>query len=304
MALDNTLKQVRLRISKIEFVITKLSTTSFIKSSMELLRYKCFQDDFMSKLDVNDYLFCCENGVFDFTTGVFRDGQRNDMLSTCCNNKFPIIENMNDEESTEFEKHQNDLDSFFKQVFVRDDLRGNMIDFLSSMLIGGNLDQVFVIWSGSGRNSKSKLNNMFIKMMGDYSVTLEPSYICGKRPASGAADPETAMLVGKRALSVNEPNEGDRLNVGTVKCRTGDEESTTCRGLFRDPFAFKIKATLYMLCNKLIRIGKADDEGIWRRVKCFPFESYFCDSTRIPDPENEYEFSNNIMDTGFIIEIM
>jgi P4 family phage/plasmid primase-like protien len=120
---------------------------------------------------------------------------------------------------------------------------------------------------------------------GEYTIKFPVTLITGKRAASGSANPELARGRGARFASLQEPDGGERINVGHMKELTGGDK-IMARPLYKDPFEYKPQFKMVLCCNDLPKVPP-DDEGTWRRLRVVAFTSKFTDS---PDPENPNEF--------------
>lgn len=242
-----------------------------------------FQDaTFMSELDSNPYLLGFENGVYDLAEGVFRDGRPEDRVSLSTGIDFPDVE-LDLEDPVVLE-----ILDFFQQVFPDEPLREYTLTLLASFLQGTNPDEKFHVFTGVGGNGKSKLMELFEMVMGEYAFKFPISLLTKGRAASGAANPEVARTRGKRFGCFQEPDEGERINVGLMKELTGGDKILV-RALYSEPFEFKPQFKLVLCCNHLPKIP-SDDEGTWRRMSVVEFLSRF---VRNPDPSNRYEFSRD-----------
>ena len=61
------------------------------------------------------------------------------------------------------------------------------------------------------------------------------SALCSRRGASNAADPELAMLRGRRFVAFSEPSKDEPINVGKLKEWTGGD-TIQCRELYKGSY--------------------------------------------------------------------
>lgn len=239
-----------------------------------------FQDStFMSELDANPYLLGCENGVYDLAEGVFRDGRPEDRVSLTTGSDFPDVEFDLEDPTVQ------EILEFFTQVFPIKAVREYVLILLSSFLQGTNPDEKFHVFTGTGGNGKSKLIELFEMVMGEYAFKFPISLLTKGRAASGAANPEVARTRGKRFGCFQEPDEGERINVGLMKELTGGDKILV-RALYSEPFEFKPQFKLVLCCNHLPKIP-SDDEGTWRRMSVTDFISKF---VKNPDPSQPHQY--------------
>ena len=85
--------------------------------------------------------------------------------------------------------------------------------------------------------------------------------------------PELARTQGARLCSMQEPDSGQKLNVGLMKELTGGDK-ITARALYGDPVEFKPQFKMVLCCNDKPGLPP-NDEGTWRRVRLTEFQSKF-----------------------------
>ena len=258
-------------------VIKKLKSTCFKNSIIEECKHLFYDKDFIDNLDENRDLICFNNGVYDLSKMQFRDGTQKDYLSLCTNTDY--------KEYDPKDKSLIELNKYFEQVFIDEDIREYVKLLLCSYIQGHTPDEKFHIWTGTGANSKSKLIELFSNALGGYAGIFPVSLLTQKRSACGVASPEMAKAKGKRFMTFSEAEEGDQIRVGLMKELTGGD-LITARPLFKEPIEFKPQFKLLLTCNKLPHIPSSDG-GTWRRLRVVPFKSKF---TSKPDPTKKNEF--------------
>ena len=148
-----------------------------------------------------------------------------------------------------------------------------MWQHLASSLKGTNENQVFNIYTGSGRNGKSKLVELLSLVLGDYKGTVPITLITQKRQTIGGASPEISQLKGKRFACMQEPSANLTINEGIMKELTGGDPLSG-RALYCDTVTFIPQFTLVVCTNHLFDI-KSTDDGTWRRIRVCDFQSKF-----------------------------
>ena len=141
----------------------------------------------------------------------------------------------------------------------------------------------FTCTHNCGGNGKSKLMELFTLTVGEYATKFQISLLCGKRPQATAPIPEVANSKGKRLAYLEEPSEGERINVGLMKEYTGGDK-IKARTLFKEPVEFKPQFKMLLLCNDLPKVPP-HDRGTWRRMEVVEFGSKF-----VENPKEEGEF--------------
>lgn len=173
----------------------------------------------------------------------------------------------------------------FKIERVNDDnYYGFAIDNNHRYLIRGN-----IVTHNTGSNSKSKIKELFTNCLGDYTINFPITMLTSKRPKSNSATPEIAQSAGKRFGYFDEPDEGQRINVGLMKGLTGGD-IIKARALYKEPVEFKPQFKLVLLCNDMPTVP-AHDEGTWRRICVIQFLSKFVDN---PTKPNEFKRDNKL----------
>ena len=188
----------------------------------------------------------------------------------------------------EHKLHIAEITDFINQLFPDPVLRDYMWDHMASILIGGNPDNVFNIYTGSGCNGKSVFVELLENCLGDYKGTIPITLVTQKRTGIGSATPEIAKLKGLRLAVMQEPSKGDKLNEGMLKELTGGDE-IQARALFQEPITFRPQFKLAVCTNELFDIEVRDD-GTWRRLHVNPFDAKFLDKPYDDQrfPKNEY----------------
>ena len=266
------------QISKISAVIKKLKSIPFKKQVFEECELLFYVEDFEAELDIKTSLIGFENGVYDLENGLFRDGISEDYIKFSTRiNYLPDFDN--------FHCQVQEVRAFLHQILPVKEEREYAVRLLSSFLDGEIKGQKFHLWSGSGGNGKSKLIELFQKTFGDYTTTFPSSLLTKTRAAAETASPHLAAAKGKRFSVLQEPEKGEKLNIGLMKELTGGDK-ITARGLHRDPIEYYPQFKIVLTCNNKPDVTEVDD-GTWRRIRNLEFRSKFVDT---PDPNNEFEF--------------
>jgi len=237
-----------------------------------------YDEKFEEKLDQNTYLIGFENGVYDLKSNIFRNGCPDDYVSKTVGYEY-------NPKFTENDKIIKDIEKFFKSVQPEEDMRLYILCYCASLLEGGNKDQKFMIWTGSGSNSKGTLIELLDHTLGNYYSTLPVTLLTQKRKGTSNATPELADKFGKRVLTLQEPEEDDKINIGFMKELTG-QDKIMARPLYREPFYYVPLFKLILCCNK--RPGmSSDDGGTWRRVRVIDFSQKFVDKPTLPNEQKK-----------------
>ena len=246
-----------------------------IKECSKLL----YDKNFISKLDQDNYLIGFNNGVYDLKNGIFRDGLPEDMVSKTVGYDYIKFKRE--------DKIIKDIERFIESIQPEKDMRTYLMTYCASFLEGSNKDQIFMIWTGSGSNGKGSLIDLLDRTFNSdpdgYYGVLPPTVFTQKRGSSSGATPELADKVGKRIISLQEPEGDDKINVGFMKNITG-QDKIEVRGLYCDPFQFTPQFKIFLVCNdNKPEIKDYSDEGTWRRVRVIDFGIKFTSNPQKPN---------------------
>ena len=279
----NTLSSKLKKCSNICLILKKTAhKNNIMRECCELF----YDKNFFNKLDQNPFLLSCENGVIDFKPKdggktVFRKGRPEDYLSLNTHLEYKALELCD-------KATQKEIKNFMHQLFPKEELYNYMWDHLASTLLGTNQNQTFNIYTGEGRNGKSKLVELMALVLGDYKGTVPISLITQKRGSIGGVSPEIAQLMGKRYAVMQEPTKGDKINEGIMKEITGGDPITG-RLLFKDSITFTPQFKLSVCTNNLFDIN-SNDNGTWRRIRVCPFESLFTENPYTEHSKKEFPY--------------
>lgn len=274
---DPNKERVANLIKKAGSISNKLREVEFKNKIMREAMDAFVDSKFVNNLDCNNDLIGFENGVYDLGLMEFREGRPEDYISLSTGIEY--IEYDDDDEVVQ------EIYEFFKQVLPIKRVRKYVLKLLASFMNGSVKDEKFHIWTGSGGNGKSKVIELFQNALGQYCCTLPHTIITRKKQASGSAAPELFNAKGRRLAALNEPDDNEKIMVGSMKEMSGGDKIQV-RGLYRDPVEFKPQFKMLLLCNHLPSMP-SEDEGTWRRVRLVEFSSVF---THNPDPEKPHEF--------------
>lgn len=268
---------------KYQTISEKLRHTGFKKQVLEEAKYLFYNPNFMDYLDESTNLIGFENGVLDLETMKFRDGSPDDYISLSTkvdyvpwNEKHPIAKKIR---------------QFLKEILPIDSVREYFLTVLSTCLSGENKEEKFYIESGTGSNGKSLVFAIVREALGEYYISCPVQMLTKKRNASNQASPELAMLKGKRCGIYQEPDNGEKLNVGLLKELTGNDVMMV-RGLYSEPIQLKFQLKFFLQCNDLPNVP-SQDGGTWRRIRLIAFISKFIEQPN-PNKKHQYKIDYNL----------
>jgi len=262
-----------------------------------------YDKEFNEKLNDQKHLIGFENGIYDLNNSIFRGGLPSDYVSLSTGITLPVVTSdlpINIDDLIEESKCIDDydvlnyaLDDFLEKVFPIEEVREYTMRFLSSCLSGEIREEKFYFWTGSGGNGKSKLIELIDFTLGDYSRSMDVSFLTTKRGSSSSASPELENIKSARFVYMSEPEKNDLIYVGKLKQMTGGDKMTT-RALFKGTTQFKPQFKIALMCNDLPQLG-GNDGGIWRRIEVVKYISKFTDNERHVDHKrNQYLADNQL----------
>ncbi|WP_326683036.1 DNA primase family protein [Streptomyces sp. NBC_01237] len=220
-------------------------------------------------LDADPYVLCTPAGVVDLRSGVLRvpdpDRDFHSRSTSIGPRRMPTPR----------------WDRFLTDTFGDDDQGAEMIRFLH-LLLGYSLTgdvgaQVMPFLFGSGKNGKSVLLDVLIKLLGDYADAAPPGFLMA-RPFEGHPT-DLAELHGRRVIVCSEVKPGDRFDEARVKLLTGGDR-IKARRMRQDFFSFAPTHKLWLLGNHRPEVGTGG-YAFWRRMRLIPFERVVSDHRKI-----------------------
>ena len=284
---DDCYDSLRKRSNKLGDLCVLLKKTTWKNNIMREAKELFYDKDFLNKLDQNPYLLCFNNYIIDFKKQEYRIGHPEDYISKCTNIDYIPLEKIKDKSIID------EVNEFMKELFPIEELRKYMWEHLSSTLIGYNDNQTFNIYTGSGRNGKSKLVDLMSKVLGSYKATIPITLVTQKRNNIGSTSSEIVQLMGVRYAVMQEPCKGEKINEGIMKEITGGDPIQG-RALFKEAVTFIPQFKLAVCTNTLFDI-KSNDDGTWRRIRVCDFISKFLenpyeDEDKFPKSEYPYQY--------------
>jgi P4 family phage/plasmid primase-like protien len=224
-----------------------------------------------AELDQQPYLLNCPNGVVDLRTGTLLEHQREFLLTKLCPVAYdPTAEcprflkflhwAMGENPDADLSEHTVRLVSFLQRAFGY------------SLCSDISQEAFFVLFGRSGKNGKTTLLNLFRDVVGkDYGGQLLIDTVMSSKNQDATMRADLADLRGMRFVQTSEVDKEQKLDEAKIKYITsGMRTIKSCRK-YENPIEFLATHKLWMDCNYRPRV-RGVDEGIWRRLKCVPFE--------------------------------
>ena len=185
------------KLFKIDSVLKRLDTSDYIAKIIKFAEWifgkSTIFGDLINRLDTNSYLIGFPNGVYDLEKMVFRKTECKDFISVIMNYDYK-----SDVDQTAMSA----VESFLESIMPDNDDRHYLLKLLSSGLLGQNPDELFHIFTGSGRNGKSKLAELIKLTLGEYYESISSSFLSSKITSPEQATPHLVKLKQKRLSSV------------------------------------------------------------------------------------------------------
>jgi len=235
-------------------------------------------------IDKNPWLLACANGVVDLRSGKFRPGKPDDYLLKAVPHDWKGI----DCPAPKFEAFlQSALDGPSDLPDeARTEYRDSIIAFVRRVLgygvTGLNIEHVFLVFNGAGRNGKGILVETLRYVLGTLAGPIAAEMLLdqGRARSSSGPTPDILELKGMRIAFASETDEGRRFAPGQVKWYSGGD---TLKGRYpHDKRGTEFEPThlLILLTNNLPH-APGDDFAFWNRLKLIPFLYSFVAE---PDP--------------------
>eukprot|EP00798_Chlamydomonas_sp_ICE-L_P024919 gene24919-biopygen19344 len=126
-----------------------------------------------------------------------------------------------------------------------------MASFLQRLLgygITGEVrEEIFPIWTGSGRNGKGLLTQALQQLLGAYYKEMNCAIISDSRVCSNI-DAERAKLIGARLAVFNELKDGEKLKTNEVQLLTGGD-GFPAKALYKDPVTVQPRHLAILVTN-------------------------------------------------------
>lgn len=208
------------------------------------------------QLDADPWLLNCPNGTLELRTGHLRSHRREDFLT-----KMTAAPYDPDARSAVF-------DTFLEGAIPDKGARDYAQSFAGYCLTGSTREEVFVFGRGPAGGGKSTFTEGLRRTWGDYATSAAFGAFLAKKPSDGPRE-DIARLAGARLVTSVETRDGQRLAEGMVKLLTGGD-TVAARRLYERTFEF-VPAFKLLLASNYRPHARADDDGLWRRLRELPF---------------------------------
>jgi len=262
--------------------ITKLSSKNHITDCSKL-----YLNNKDIEFDTKPYLFCFKNKVWDLTKGEFIIPNPLDYMTITCGYNY--------EEDEEIETKLIQMDKLLSTIFPVKEEKDYFCRVLSTAMCGIQIEKLFIL-NGNGRNGKGVIDELTMKMLGNYGLDANISIITDKR--KGGANVEMSELNKKRLLVFKEPPEDATMNMSTIKDITGSG-IINARTIYKDKTDTELTNTTFLEVNKRLEIASKISNADIDRIVDILFRSTFKSKSKLETLEKqlgeipEYNYEGN-----------
>jgi putative DNA primase/helicase len=228
------------------------------------------------ELDAKPLLLPTKNGVLDLETGVLRPGRQEDLLLKATPVEWTGI----DAPCPEWEKA-------LMEIFSGNE---DLVEYIQRLfgyaITGLNVEHIFPVFHGQGRNGKTMIMETLCKVMGELAAPIQSDLLLDQGRARGSSGP-SPDLMGLKGLHIavaSETDQGRKISPSRTKWITGGDEIVARSPHDKYETKFTPTHTLFLLTNNKPH-APAEDFAFWERVHLVPFLVSFVD--RNPEAENE-----------------
>ena len=247
----------------------RLQNQNGIQAMLELAKSEPGMTETQSCFDMNPWLICVHNGVYDLKAARLMPHDPSQLHSRSVN--ASVIEGA---VCPTFEK-------FIDDIFLGDkDTIKYVQRFLGYCLTAVVSEDKMAFAYGIGANGKSVLANVMQEVLGTYCMTAPASLLEVQKASTGPRS-DVARIAGARLVLANETNEGKPWDSQIIKQLVSTERIAT-RFLYGEYFEFEPSSKIFVRGNHKPTIQDSGD-GMWRRLDLWPFERQFAESERDPE---------------------
>lgn len=276
-------------------LIKKINNKNFKDSLCGELKVHYHDEKFNVFKNTNQFLFAVQNGVLDFRSGrgILRPGKPEDYITRVSNVEFNGNFDWNHTKVKEVMKYMG-------QVFRSKALKEYVLELIASVMISGNQNKIFPIFTGNTNNSKSKFVELINNTFGQHSGTLPTALLVDKPTGADQASPSLVASLGAKVVFLQEPDATkDRIRSGNVKYITGNDKIW-----FRDLFqkgeeAIEKDVTFVpiLVTNAIPEIQDCQP-AIWARTRIICFDSTWTEDAPVRE-EDQYREGKFPLDPYF-----
>jgi phage/plasmid-associated DNA primase len=262
----------------VPFVIAqKLLDDATLSRLVRTATYFFHDKNFYTRQDANRRIIRFQNGVYDATdpnNHFFRDGYPEDYCTYTTGINYVDYGDPVNRHRREWK----DMLSFINQIHPDQEVRDCWLKVMGISSMGDNPEEMLPVFKGTTRAGKSKGNLLITGALGTYVDVMNSTVATRGRTDSSAASPDIAMMVKKRIIFVQEPEQSETLYVGKLKEYSG-RDPIYWRDLYSKPATGIPQWTIVLVSNHDPKLSAQDrrDKAWWERCIVIPYGSYFGD---------------------------
>eukprot|EP00798_Chlamydomonas_sp_ICE-L_P010893 gene10893-biopygen10959 len=235
---------------KVATLINYVMSYRGVTNAMALAGPLLMDETFEQRLDSNRHLIGIKGGsVVDLRTGQKRQRVAEDMV----HNELDVTYDNNNDNQATTTMMTNAARAEWMHRIVEKIMGGDedMARFLQRLLgyatTGEVREEVFPIWTGSGRNGKGLLTQALQQLLGAYYKEMNCAIISDSRSCTNI-DAERAKLIGARLAVFNELKSGEKLKTNEVQLLTGGD-GFPAKALYKDPVTIQPRHLAILVTN-------------------------------------------------------
>jgi len=273
---DFNMKEFKKKVSDFENEYLKkiksLTTTTYIKTLINLFTHKITDNSFIDKINMNNkFLIPLIDCNYNINTKKTEERKGDQNFTKCFNIDRETFKNSKDDE-----ENYKIVDDFFLSIANNNIEKKEYLQKIFGYCITGDINaRNFFIFYGEGSNGKSAVIDVFQSLMGQYCKTVEPSNFVNRgNKAGGVASPEMIALdLGTRIGILSEITEEDELNETLLKKISGGDV-ITYRTLYQKEMKdFVSEAKCIILTNHKPRCSAS--QSMLDRIRYIDFNARF-----------------------------
>jgi len=266
-----TINKIKKDMESIDKIITKISSHTYmnkIAKTSEVVFSMPFKPlhGISTYLDANINYIGMPNGVIEFDYWgkkgeggdgkyIFRNGKPEDYITKKMG--IPYRSDLNKDSPEVKEAYK-----YYEEVFSDSEQREYQYVIFADMLLGGNVDKYWHIWTGDTNGSKSIRQKIEMYMLGNYAVVLPPEIYFAKNKGKGPT-PELAQLSGARMAYTSEPDDNETITGSRIKSFTGGDAFFARNNRENGGFIVPTHKTV-IIQNSMPKISKLDEATLIR----------------------------------------
>jgi len=198
-------------------------------------------------------------------------------MSRPLNVTFEELEKLTNEEYEEFM-------TFMKKIYPSDEIREYLMKHYDNALRKYVTNVFLIHYNIKGANGKSTIMTLVERLIDGLFKKCNSGLFNAKTGNNPSNSNEALMeLMGKLFVLISEPNRQRKLDSAFIKELTGGD-GITGRKNYQSEMTFMFLGLVNMLCNKIPEMDNIDG-GLFRRIKCIPYEAQFVEKDELVNEE-------------------